>query len=183
MKKERRLVFRGVVFDVYQWKQKLYDGSYATFEELERPDAVQILCMSRNRVVLALEEQPNLEKCMSLFGGVMERGERPLEAAKRELLEESGMTAKRWKLIKRVKHNGRIHYSVYLFAAMDCRKVAAQDLDPGEHIEVITIPFARFLSRVNGIRMEDVFRLYLTEARYEPGKRRKLEALLGMRIR
>jgi hypothetical protein len=30
--KGAKLAFRGVVFDVYQWKQRMFDGSYQTFE-------------------------------------------------------------------------------------------------------------------------------------------------------
>ena len=33
---EAKCVFRGKIFDVYQWPQRLYDGSTATFEMLRR---------------------------------------------------------------------------------------------------------------------------------------------------
>ena len=88
MGKKEKMVFEGEIYRIYQWKQKLYDGSYATFERAERPSVVQILCMMGNSVLLAKEEQPNMEPSINMFGGVIEEGERPLEAAKRELLEE-----------------------------------------------------------------------------------------------
>lgn len=35
-------VFEGMIFDVYQWPQKLFDGSEHTFEMLKRPDTVVV---------------------------------------------------------------------------------------------------------------------------------------------
>ncbi len=37
-----RRVFRGEVFDVYQWEQEMFDGSKAVFEKLIRQDTVII---------------------------------------------------------------------------------------------------------------------------------------------
>lgn len=31
-------VFHGEIFDVYQWQQEMFDGSYERFEMLRRPD-------------------------------------------------------------------------------------------------------------------------------------------------
>ncbi len=37
---EAKRVFKGVRFDVYQWKQKRYDGTKATFELIKRADSI-----------------------------------------------------------------------------------------------------------------------------------------------
>ena len=31
-----KLVFKGVLFDTWQWEQELFDGSYSTFEVVVR---------------------------------------------------------------------------------------------------------------------------------------------------
>lgn len=36
-------VFSGVIFDVYQWQQELFNGETATFEALRRPSTVVII--------------------------------------------------------------------------------------------------------------------------------------------
>ena len=36
-------VFTGKLFDVYQWPQKLFNGKIATFEQIRRPDSVNVL--------------------------------------------------------------------------------------------------------------------------------------------
>lgn len=33
-----KLVFKGKIFDTYQWEQEMYDGSRVTFEKIKRPD-------------------------------------------------------------------------------------------------------------------------------------------------
>lgn len=48
--KEAKKVFSGVISEVYQWPQELFDGTTATFEMIKRPDTVKIV------VVLTPEE-------------------------------------------------------------------------------------------------------------------------------
>lgn len=43
--KEAKKVFSGVISEVYQWPQKLFDGTTATFEMIKRPDTVKIVAI------------------------------------------------------------------------------------------------------------------------------------------
>src|SRR3989338_5835820 len=97
---QAKCVFQGKIFDIYQWEQKMFDGSYATFERAKRMGTVQIIATQGNKVLLSFESQPDKPNFYTLFGGRMEEGEEPLVAAKRELLEESGLEAKEWELFK-----------------------------------------------------------------------------------
>ena len=52
-------VFRGVLFDVYQWQQKMFDGSHGTFEMLRRPDTIAVVAIDDDGKIIAChEEQP-----------------------------------------------------------------------------------------------------------------------------
>ncbi len=42
---QAELKFRGVIFDVYQWPQEMFDGSVETFEMLRRADTVKIIAI------------------------------------------------------------------------------------------------------------------------------------------
>ncbi len=77
-----KLVFDREIFMVYPWKQRLYDGSYATFEVATRPSIVQILPEVDQKIAIAFEEQPAMNPTLGLIGGVMENGEPPPAAAK-----------------------------------------------------------------------------------------------------
>ena len=62
-----------------------------------------------------------------------------LEAAKRELLEETGYTAQKWTPLLSIPSNATIadNYA-YLFLAQGCRKVGGQHLDETEFLGVET---------------------------------------------
>lgn len=42
---QAELKFHGVIFDVYQWPQEMFDGSVETFEMLRRADTVKIMAI------------------------------------------------------------------------------------------------------------------------------------------
>ena len=63
-----------------------------------------------------------------------------LEAAKRELLEETGHTSDEWRFLLKVPSNATIadNYA-YLFEAKNCRLVSAQELDDTEFLNVTPV--------------------------------------------
>ena len=141
-------VFKGIIFDVYQWEQEMYDGSTATFEALKRPGTIQIIPTAEGHVLLSYEEQPTHPLTYSLLGGRQEPNEDPIVTAKRELLEESGLVSNDWELLKVYENQGKIEWPLYLFAARNCKKVAEPHLDAGEKIEVKKVTFEQFLKIV-----------------------------------
>ena len=54
---------------MYQWPQKLYDGSSATFEMLRRPDTVESIGIVEDKIILLNDEQPNRDAHISFAGG------------------------------------------------------------------------------------------------------------------
>lgn len=133
--KSAKLVFKGKFFDIYRWRQRMFDGSYETFERVKRLPSVQVIAAKGNKVLLLKERHPARRGIRySVPGGRMEEGESPLEAAKRELLEETGMAASKWKLLKTYRESGWFTWDVYLYLAKDCRWVREAEPDPGEKI-------------------------------------------------
>jgi len=141
-------VFKGEIFDVYQWPQEMYDGSTATFECLKRPNTVLVIAMQGDEVLYAEQEQPGKKPFLSLFGGRAEEGEEPLETAKRELLEETGMVSDIWEPLFSKTVGGKIDWTIYYFIARGCRKVQEPRLDPGEKITLKSTTVENFLKDV-----------------------------------
>lgn len=141
-------VFEGEIFEVYQWEQKLFDGSTTTFEMLKRPDTVQIIPIIGDKILIAEEEQPTKPKSYTMFGGRVEEGEHPVDAAKREFLEESGYEADFWETLKVYEPLHKMEWKIYVFLARGCRKVGEPNLDPGEKITSREVSFDEFVEIV-----------------------------------
>lgn len=135
--KDAKRVFQGVMFDIYEWQQELYDGSKTTFQALKRPDAAIVIALtSENKVIITHDEQPARPKEERFPGGKCEPGESPLQAAKRELLEETGYEAEHWREWKSYEALGLAEGTFHYFVANNAVKVADQTHDVGERIEV-----------------------------------------------
>jgi ADP-ribose pyrophosphatase len=142
-------VFSGVLFDVYQWDQELFNGRHATFEKLRRSDGVVVIPVTEaGEILMARQEQPGKPPYRGFVGGQMESGETPLETAARELLEETGYEAREFRLLEAVQPHDKLDWAVYTLVARGCRRVAAQRLDGGEKIETYSCTFQECLDAV-----------------------------------
>lgn len=134
-------VFKGVIYDVYQWEQELFDGSKTTFEMLRRPDTVKVLAIKDDRLVILEQEQPNQRKFYDIPGGMHDHdSETELDAAQRELLEETGLKFKTWKLLSIKQPNRKIEQFVYTFLATDFLEATGPNSDAGEKVSVHLMP-------------------------------------------
>ena len=142
-------VFKGVLFDVYQWEQEMFDGNIKTFEKIKRVDTVGILPITaQGKIILSRERQPGTEPFIGCIGGRMDEGEDPLLAAKRELAEEAGIEAREWKLWFSCQPSTKIDWAVYSFIVKDLKRLKIQDLDSGEKIELIEVGFDEFVNKI-----------------------------------
>ncbi len=140
-------VFRGEIFDVYQWPQRIYDGSTATFEMLRRPDTVVVIAIdSDGRLLVNDEEQPNgiVRHDFLPMGRVDQEDVSVLAAAQRELREETGWEFANWRQLDVVQPEAKIEWFVHLFIAKEPIHRAAPQLDAGEKIVTKTIDLAEF---------------------------------------
>lgn len=131
-------VFSGQIFDVYQWRQEMFDGTFQIFEMLKRPDSVQVIVIdSEGKVVLVSEEQPGgIHKTHCPGGRVDPEDESVLDAAKRELEEETGFKMKNWRLIDVVQPQSKIEWFIHTFVAWDVEEVVPTRHDAGERIVI-----------------------------------------------
>ena len=147
--KQAKKVFSGKIFDIYQWEQEQFDGTFATFEMLKRPNTLQVIPVMGDTILLSDEEQPLKDPFISFFGGRQEPNETPLEGIKREFLEETGMVADEWELYKTYMPISKMEWEVYIYIARGCRKVQDTALEYGERITIKPVSFEEFVSFVS----------------------------------
>jgi len=145
--KQAKKVFTGVLFDVYQWSQKLFDGRTATFEMLKRKHSIQALAVTKDKKIIVLKEQhPHIKKPFyGVIGGGQENKETPLQTAKRELKEETGYTSKNWELVYIETPSSKIDWPLYTYVAKEAEKTHEPKLDSGEKVEVMKVSFTEFM--------------------------------------
>ena len=106
---------------------------------LEYPDWVNIIAVTREgQIVMERQYRHALGKtCYELPCGVIEAGETPLEAAKRELLEETGFAGGEWQEWMTLSPNPATSTNLaHSFLATGVEKVSGQHLDATEDIDV-----------------------------------------------
>lgn len=140
---EATRVFQGEIFGVYQWQQQLYDGSFATFEMLERPDTTSVICIVDDQILVLDEEQPNSGKRRNFPGGRVDPEDSDvIAAAQREVLEETGYRFKNWRLVKVLQPIKKMEWFVHYVLAWDVEGQQGTAHEPGERITVEKLDFA-----------------------------------------
>ncbi|MBI2314211.1 MAG: NUDIX hydrolase [Betaproteobacteria bacterium] len=154
---ETRTVYRGRLLTVKEDKVQLPDGSIAPREYIVHPGAVVMIAVLNDGELLFERQHryPLRRDFIELPAGKIHPGEDPLITAQRELLEETGYTAKRWKEIA-VAHPC-IGYSDERLVYYLARELAHEgsSLDDGEFLEVIKLSLETAVEWVRQGRITD----------------------------
>ena len=96
-----KIAYKGKLLKVFVMKRKLPNGYVATYEMIKHPGAALIVpFLADGKIVMLKQLRPVIGKYIyELPAGTVDRGESPLSCAKREIIEETGYAAKRFKLI------------------------------------------------------------------------------------
>jgi len=172
-------VFTGIIFDVYQWEQELYDGSTTIFEKIKRPDTVVIYpVLPDGKIMLIEEEQPGRIPHIGIPGGRVDEGEDILLAAKRELHEETGYEAEEYILWDAQQPELRLEWAVYTFIAKGLKKTSEPHTDAGEKIKIMPVNFDELIEiTTTGNFSEREATFKFLEAKYDKVKREELKEL------
>jgi ADP-ribose pyrophosphatase len=107
---------------------------------LDMPDFVNVAVVTDEGTFLVFRQTKYAAhgETLAPVGGYCERGEDPLAAARRELLEETGFATERWTALGHYAVDGnRGAGNAHLFLALGARKVSEREADDLEEQEIL----------------------------------------------
>lgn len=124
---------------------RLPNNKLGNFDIIKSKDTACIVALtSDKKVIIAKQYRPGPKKILyELPAGAIEQGEKPIDGARRELLEETGYTGK----IQFIGKSYRSAYregKTYSFVALDCKKIKEPQLDEKEFIHVELVSLKKF---------------------------------------
>lgn len=114
MSDDREAIFQGHIIDVVRLERK--------WEVVRHPPAVAVLVRDGGRVLGVRQRRHAVDAdTWELPAGLIEEGEAPVEAARRELAEETNLTGRFVPLARSYSSPGFTDELVYLYEALDVR--------------------------------------------------------------
>lgn len=141
---DEQLILHTRIGDVLSAKvTSLSKGREAQFYRFAFSDWVNIIALTADmQVVLVKQYRFGTSRFeLEIPGGAIEKGEPPLIAGLRELLEETGFAGQNGRIIGKVCPNPALqNNSCYTILVENVERVAEQQMDDMEDIEVLTVP-------------------------------------------
>ena len=139
-------------FSLRSDRLRLPDGGIKDpYYVIERPDAAIVFPLTKcGEVVLVRQYRPPIGMMeLGLPAGLVEEGESPDAAARRELAEETGYTGEEWEPLGSVASSPSLKDNwAYLFLARNVDETAPPDPDEHELVEVVRVPVEELLNLV-----------------------------------
>jgi len=139
-----RVVYRNPWLALREDKVIRPDGAEGIYSVVEMPLSCGIVAISEDDQIALVSQWRYVHDKLSLEipTGGSARGETPLDAAKRELAEETGLTAGKWAALGTVDNsNGATTDIAHMFLAQDLKSGPAVP-QGDEHVELLWMPFS-----------------------------------------
>ena len=141
-------VLQGGFLKVYRDTVRLPDGKEAPREYIDHPGAVAVLALTdAGELVLVRQYRyPARQTFLEIPAGKTDPGESGLATAQRELLEETGYTARHWYTLPVAwPCIGYSNEKIAYFVAEGLQAGASQP-DEGEFVELVHLPLAEVMA-------------------------------------
>ena len=149
--------YKGKVLSLREDEVELPDKSKSMREVVEHNGAVGVAAITENKeIILVKQFRSGIKRVtLELPAGKLEIGEEPLECGKRELTEETGYKAKKYKKLTSFATSPAIlEEIIHLYLAKDLTKGEVNP-DAGEFVETVVLPLDKAKEMVLSGEIED----------------------------
>lgn len=149
--------FSGNIITVHLDTVTLCDSTQAKREVVDHPGGVAVTALTEdNRVLLVRQfRYPYREVLYELPAGKLEKGEDPLESAKREFKEECGATAKIFEPMGEIYPTPGYCGEIIRLYYAEKLTFGQQNLDDDEYLDVIKMPFEECVEKIMNGEIKD----------------------------
>ncbi|MCL4377765.1 MAG: NUDIX hydrolase [Actinobacteria bacterium] len=146
----QKSVFRTPLFDVKEVGLQLPNKNSRNYFIAERRPSVFVLPMTDKFEIFLVNQYRFMFKkvLLELVAGFIEKNEIPIESAKRELGEETGLKADSWRQLTEFEMSSSVFKSkAYIFCAKNLSE-GKQNLDEAEDIKVVKLSLDEAVEKV-----------------------------------
>lgn len=154
---KREQVFKKFSRKIVRIDFEMPDGSVSDFYIKEEDPAVAVVALTpENKFILVQQFRPGPQKVLTeLPGGYIDEGENAVDAAKRELLEETGYTGN-FEFVTTSYDDAYFTMQRSIVIAKNCTKVQEQELGEAEYCEVVLLSLNAFKELLRSGEMTDI---------------------------
>lgn len=153
---KKRKVFEGKILGLSVY-EGMIEGRKVKREMIEHRGAAAILAFDENgKIILVKQHRYPHGYVLEIPAGTLEKGEKPVKCAFRELEEETGYKAKKMTLL--VSFYPSIGYNteiIHCFIASNLKKISDLNLDFDEILSVVKVDFKKLLRMIKTGKIQD----------------------------
>jgi ADP-ribose pyrophosphatase len=151
----RKNVFKGRILSLSLYTLHI-NKRKVTREVIEHPGAAAILAIDDGKLLLVRQHRFPHGYVLEIPAGTLEKGEKPLKCAYRELREETGHIAK--KMTPLIKYYPSIGYNteiIHCYVASGIKKAGSLQLDHDEIMSVVKVDFRKVIKMIMSGKITD----------------------------
>ena len=154
MKKEK--LYKGRLFEVNAYNMQV-EHRKVRREIIEHPGAAAMLAFDeKGKVLLVKQHRFPHGYILEIPAGTLEKGEKPIDCAYREIIEETGYEAKKMtKLISYFPSVGYNKEEIHIFVASGTKKKFELKLDNDEFITVVKMDIKKLIGMIKSGKIID----------------------------
>jgi ADP-ribose pyrophosphatase len=144
----KKTVYASKLFKVDQVEIERKGKTFQKDIITRRPHVLILPLTSENEIYLIKEYRDVYQKeLLEVVAGYIEENEDPLVGAKRELEEETGLTAQTWQHLSTIQTSANMHSTIHIFLAKDLTEGVSQQ-DEDEEITLSKMPLEEAVKKV-----------------------------------